>query len=320
VKAMRNKLAYKFRALYEANRTLEEKLLKTTLDKAVQAVFFDEKVSAVGGYAFNAAAVLPNVVGSADARSQGLEFDNNRLMTGLLFNRGLANSSTDDSDLMVFYRLLTDSYEHVQSATETMGIIRARQERTYAALLQAASDFMATFEEVQVWEDRKFTDPNVLNSTTRVPGSIFRETRVAALARSACRFLFLYQHFFKPDSVFPNDYGVLTPGSNSDIGIEFNAGFLFQVSGPNSLPENENDPDRRVGLIGVTGLNLSGALGRAKDIPLEFTITANNLVLRQMYYLKSTTAASADRGVDQGVKYVAVRINVKHNPSVEAAY
>jgi hypothetical protein len=294
IEQARNEIAGNFCSLYQDTSSPEGLSIKTTLDQAVQSVFFDERVSATGGgTVFNASAVLPNVVGKANS-AQKYE---NKLITGLMFNKGTTGTPTDESDLEAFYGLLGTSDQHVTPTSgEALHTIRARQLRAFAALSQAASDFKATFEDVQAWEDSKSTDATIVDSVMLVRGSAFLETRAPALARSSCRFMYLYNYFFSstlpalsPSTASPNPFDSLQ---------EFNHGFWYQAT---QAGADANNPAGRYSLVGQGLYPVSGDLAPSKDIPLTWNITPSNLALQQLYYLKSNTSGS---------NYVAFSVNV----------
>jgi hypothetical protein len=287
----RNGIAGNFWSSYQDTSSPENIKLKNTLDEAVQSLFFSETVSTIGGSVFNASAVLPNVVGSPDANQNYT----NKLMTGLMFNKGLSGKSTDESDMEVFYGQLGVSDQHVTAQSgEALDVIRSRQMRTFYALMQAAADFKATFEDVRAWEDAKSTNALVVDSLLIVPGSAFMETRAAALARSACRFMYLYEYFVTSTSP------ILSPTSPSgnifDDLIEFNHGFWFQAAEAKAADVTSagTEPSGPRSLAGESVLYpLSEDLAPMADIALEWNLTPSNIVLRQMYYLTNHTSSGA---------------------------
>ena len=285
IEQARNEIAGSFCSLYQDSSNPEGLLLKKTLDQAVESVFFDEAVSASsGGTVFNASAVLPNVVGIPNS----VQKYDNKLITGLMFNKGPSGTADDESDLEVFYGILCASDQHVTpSSGEALDIIRARQTRAFAALSQTATDFKATFEDVQEWEDSRSSGATVIDSLLLVRGSAFMEPRAPALARSACRFMYFYNYFFTPTSA------ILSPSSTDnnpfDSLVEFNVGFWFQATEAGADP---TDPSGRIGLVTQGLYPLSGDLAPGKDIPVDWNITPSNLELQQLYYLKSNSASA----------------------------
>jgi hypothetical protein len=109
---------------------------------------------------------------------------------------------------------------------------------------------------------------DIVDSVMLVPGSAVLEARVPALARSSCRFMYLFNYYFSESSY------ILSPSSASGSPfvsmLEFNHGFWFQAT---EAGADASDPSGRISLVGGGLYPLSGDLAPGSDIALEWNIT-----------------------------------------------
>ena len=295
--AIRNDMAEALYNLYVGTGPL-----KTSLDNATKAVFFDSKFDS--GLSFKTEAVLPNVLGRFTGGSTGTYSWENELMTGLLFNKGTGTTIPDKSDLQLFYDNMCSSDDVTQKATSnslTVAEQISAQRATFAALSQASKDFVDTYEQVVAWETS--TGSSSAGDTARVlvPGSAFLETRSAARARSACRVLALYGHVFDGVVFEGASEGSATVSTMSPNTREFNKGFGFD------LDNGVNSTLQRYAFVAGTYTVYSGVLHSLSNIVLQWNITPDNLALRQLYYLRST---SAEGLTVPGVRFVPVSVTI----------
>ena len=260
-------------ALHDAYFTQTDEA-KVKLDNAVKAVFFDQKFLPNAGSVFNAAAVASNVLGLPDVGKESVSFDDNKLMTGLLFNRGNGQGNSSlPSDLMLAYNKMSQSVELLTDFADD----REKQRRTFAALQQAIADFVA-FRD-QVTDMSTEGDASQDEKKTIAPGSAFTEPVRAALMRSACRVYALY------DQLFTAEAAPLTcPLSNEFYALgAFNTGFKFKSG--NTLVDWVY-----LNVPGGSSDTASGPLGPLANINTAWNFASDSVALRQIYYLRSTSA------------------------------